>query len=338
MLGTRLFVGLSMVGFMVALLCADEWLAPWFPLWFMLALMTLGSAALELVGLLNATGARPSGNTVFGGVMALVIANWVPHLLDRFGVGVGRTAMATLYDPLDPVSALSWPFLTFVAVVMAAFVVRSVQFQEPGETMATIAGTVLAVAYVGLLGSFIIQLRWFEGRYHGLVPIVYLIATAKGADTGAYTAGRLAGRHKLWPRLSPNKTIEGAIGGLFAGVAAALTVAAIARFLLHVPTLDWPAAAGFGLVVGMAAQLGDLMESMIKRDCARKDASAAVPGFGGVLDVLDSLLFSAPVAFGFWERESIGQIAAIPAGATLMQWRRLHCTGSGNRLDKLLSR
>ena len=83
-------------------------------------------------------------------------------------------------------------------------------------------------------------------------------------------------------------------------MAAALIVAAIARFLLHVPTLDWPAAVGFGVVVGLAAQLGDLMESMIKRDCARKDASAAVPGFGGVLDVLDSLLFAAPVAFGYW--------------------------------------
>ena len=59
-------------------------------------------------------------------------------------------------------------------------------------------------------------------------------------------------------------------------------------------------AAGFGVVVGIAAQLGDLMESMIKRDCARKDASDAVPGFGGVLDVLDSLLFAAPVAYGYW--------------------------------------
>ena len=66
------------------------------------------------------------------------------------------------------------------------------------------------------------------------------------------------------------------------------------------PTLGWGAAAGFGVVVGTAAQLGDLMESMIKRDCARKDASDAVPGFGGVLDVLDSLLFAAPVAFGYW--------------------------------------
>jgi phosphatidate cytidylyltransferase len=300
MLGTRLVIGFSMVGFILLVLCADEWFAPWFPLWFALALVALGVASQELVGLLNETGTRPSGNTVFGGVTALVIANWIPHLLVRFGMAPSWSPHSASYDPMDPISALAWPLLTFVAVVMAAFVIRSVQFPESGSTVATLAGTILAVAYVGLLGSFIIQLRWFEGRYHGLVPLVFLIATAKGADIGAYTVGRLAGRHKLWPRLSPNKTIEGAVGGLFAGVAASLIAAAVARSLLHVPTLDWPAAAGFGVVVGVAAQLGDLMESMIKRDCARKDASAAVPGFGGVLDVLDSLLFAAPVAFGFW--------------------------------------
>jgi phosphatidate cytidylyltransferase len=300
MLGTRLVIGFSMVGFMVAMLCADEWFAPWFPLWFALAVVALGMASLELVGLLGATGSRPSGNTVFGGVLAIVIANWVPHLLGQFGLAPGASSPSVSYDPMDPINALAWPFLAFVAVVMAAFIIRSIQFPEAGSTMATLAGTILAIAYVGLLGSFIIQLRWFEGRYHGLVPIVYLIATAKGADTGAYTAGRLAGRHKLWPRLSPNKTIEGAVGGLFAGVAASLIVTAIARYILQVPALDWPAAVGFGAVVSGAAQLGDLMESMIKRDCARKDASDAVPGFGGVLDVLDSLLFAAPVAFGYW--------------------------------------
>ncbi|MHC5542519.1 phosphatidate cytidylyltransferase, partial [Singulisphaera rosea] len=69
---------------------------------------------------------------------------------------------------------------------------------------------------------------------------------------------------------------------------------------LKIPTLSWGAAVGFGMIVGSAAQLGDLMESMIKRDCSRKDASAAVPGYGGVLDVLDSLLFGGPIAFAYW--------------------------------------
>ena len=70
--------------------------------------------------------------------------------------------------------------------------------------------------------------------------------------------------------------------------------------LWRMPTLDWPVAVGYGLVVGAVAQLGDLMESMIKRDCERKDASTTVPGFGGVLDVIDSLMFAGPVAYILW--------------------------------------
>jgi phosphatidate cytidylyltransferase len=298
MLSTRLVIGFSMVGALLAVLCLDEFMAPWFPFWFLLALVVIGASALELVGLLNQTSARPSGNTVFGGVTALVIANWAPHLMSRLLTNPRPEAQT--YDPLGPVSDLAWPLLTFVAVLMATFVVQSMQFQKPGATMATIAGTVLAVSYVGLLGSFLIQFRWFDGPYHGIVPLVYVVATAKGADTGAYTLGRIAGRHKLWPRLSPNKTVEGAFGGLISGMAAALIVEAVARYLLRVPTLGWSSAIVFGLVVGTGAQLGDLMESMIKRDCERKDASDAVPGFGGVLDVLDSLLFAGPIAYCYW--------------------------------------
>ena len=299
MLGTRLVMGFSMVGALLLVLCLDEWTAPWFPLWLIVSLGAAGLASLELVGLLSETSAKPSGNTVFGGVLALVLSNWAPHVLshvNRWTGAAGRVAS----DPLAPVDALAWPLLTYVAVLMATFVAQSAQFRKPGQTMATIAGTMLAVAYVGLLGSFLIQLRWLDGAYHGLLPLGYLVATAKGADTGAYTCGRIAGRHKLWPRLSPNKTVEGAVGGLAFGVFGAVAVAAFARFVLHVPTMGWRKAVAFGLVVGAAAQLGDLMESMIKRDCERKDASSVVPGFGGLLDVLDSLLFAAPVAFGFW--------------------------------------
>ena len=299
MLGTRIVTGISMAGLIVAVLCIDEQFAPWYPLWLLVALVATGSAALELVNLLNATSARPSGNTVFGGVMALVVANWAPHVMARIH-RLPELVSRPVYDPMFPVHALAWPLLTYAAVVMFTFIVQSAQFEKPGATMATIAGTLLAVSYVGLLGSFLLQMRWLDGPYHGLVPLAYLITTAKGADTGAYTLGRIAGRHKLWPRLSPNKTVEGALGGLLFAVGGALLIGAIARHLLHVPVLSWSRAVAFGLVVGSAAQLGDLMESMIKRDCDRKDASAAVPGFGGVLDVLDSLLFAGPVAFGFW--------------------------------------
>jgi phosphatidate cytidylyltransferase len=298
MLSTRLVIGFSMIGLLLTVLCLDEYLAPWFPFWFVLALLAMASSSLELVGLMQQTNIRPSGSTVLGGAVALVLANWAPHI---FALSYPLShEQSQLYDPMAPVSDLSWPLLTFVGVVMLTFVVQSLQFQRPGTTVATIGGTVLALAYVGLLGTFIIQIRWFDGKYHGLVPLVYMISTAKGADTGAYSIGRLAGRHKLWPQISPNKTIEGSIGGLVAGVVAALIVEAIFHYLFRIPTLGWNAAAGFGLVVGSVAQLGDLMESMIKRDCERKDASDAVPGFGGVLDVLDSLLFAGPVAYAYW--------------------------------------
>lgn len=299
MLGTRLISGFSMAGFLVAVLVIDEWFAPWFPLWLVLSLVATGAAALELVWLLNETSARPSGNTVFGGVIALVLANWAPHILARLH-HLPHMIDRLPYDPLAPVNALGWPFLTFAAVVMMTFIAQSAQFEKPGATMATISGTILAVSYVGILGSFLIQLRWLDGPYHGLVPLVYLFVAAKGADVGAYTLGRLAGRHKLWPRLSPNKTVEGAVGGLLFAVGGSLIITAGTRALPQVAALSWAGAVAYGLIVGSAAQLGDLMESMIKRDCARKDASAAVPGFGGVLDVLDSLLFAGPVSFGFW--------------------------------------
>jgi phosphatidate cytidylyltransferase len=298
MLGTRLFFGLSMVAGLLLALCVDEWYAPWYPFWFLLSGFVLVAAARELVGLLEGTSVHPSGNSAIGGVLALLVANWVPHLAVDYDVGEGSSALR--YDPAGPLTALAYPLLCFVAVLMVSFVVQSLQFEKPGRTTARIAGTVLVVAYVGLLGSFTIQMRWFDGRHQGILALVFFVATAKGSDTGAYALGRLAGRHKLWPSLSPKKTIEGAVGGLVFGVAFALVVAAIARIGLGVPTLDWPVAAGYGLVVGAAAQLGDLMESMIKRDCERKDASTAVPGFGGVLDVVDSLIFAGPIAYGLW--------------------------------------
>jgi phosphatidate cytidylyltransferase len=287
-----------LIALLLGVLYLDEWFAPWFPFWFVLSTTALGAAAIELVNLLRVTSSHPSLNSVLGGVTALVVANWVPHISDY--LEDGERLSSTLYEPAEPISVLSWPLMTFVGVLMVCFIVQSVQFVKPGRTMATIAGTILAVAYVGLLGSFIVQMRWLEGRLHGIVPLLFLFATAKGADTGAYAFGRLAGRHKLWPSLSPNKTIEGAVGGLFFAVIASLIVTAVARYLLEIAVWDWPVAVGFGLVIGVVAQLGDLMESMIKRDCERKDASSAVPGFGGVLDVLDSLLFAGPVAYGFW--------------------------------------
>lgn len=297
MLRTRVVSGVLIVALLVLLLYVDQWLAPWFPLWFLLSAFVMGATAWELDGLMKRTPSRPIPPVVAGGLLAMLAANWLPHLVQTCETADRVSAIVS--EPSASVAALAWPFLCFTAVVMAAFVVESLRFEQPGRSVGAIAGTILVVAYVGVLGTFMVQMRWLDGCKHGLIPLAFLIASAKGADTGAYTVGRLAGRRKLWPAISPNKTVEGAVGGLaFAAMAALLVEYASHR--LRLEALGWPGAIAFGLTIGVVGQLGDLMESLIKRDCERKDASATVPGFGGVLDVLDSLLFAAPVAYGLW--------------------------------------
>ncbi len=298
MLRTRVVSGVLIVAALVLILFIDQSLAPWFPLWFALCALAMTAAARELIALMEGSPLRPSAPVAIGGLTAILAADWLPHVAQ-----LCRTAepiSGIVHGPDAAIAVLAWPFLSFTAVVMATFVAESLRFEAPGRSVAAVAGTVLVVAYVGLLGSFLVQMRWLEGCKHGLIPLAFLIATAKGADVGAYTVGRLAGRRKLWPALSPNKTVEGAAGGLAFALTASLVVEWVAAERVGVTALGWAGAALFGLMIGVAAQVGDLMESMIKRDCGRKDASAAVPGFGGVLDVLDSLLFAAPVAYGLW--------------------------------------
>ena len=299
MLTTRLATGLTLVLVLLAILAGDEWFYPWYPLWFVASTLVMTLCAIEVAGLLAASGSGPSMATVVGGILALVVANWVPHLVAPLTGEAGQSP-AIAEDLAASVHVMAWPLWSFVAILMGTFLIESIRFRHPGSTMTTIAATVLVLSYVGLLGGFIIQMRWLAGPYHGLILLAMFFATAKGSDIGAYTVGRIAGRNKLWPTLSPNKTIEGSVGGLAFGTVAALGVTSLARFVLHAPCLGWSATVGFGLLVAFVAQLGDLMESMIKRDSERKDSSSTVPGFGGLLDVLDSLLFSAPVAYGYW--------------------------------------
>jgi phosphatidate cytidylyltransferase len=193
--------------------------------------------------------------------------------------------------------------------VLGAFVVEMVRYRAPGKSVVQLATTILTFAYVGLLLSFLVQLRAIEpggdraSRQWGLIALVSLIAIVKAGDIGAYTVGRLFGRHKMTPILSPGKTWEGAAG--------ALAVAALAAWLImklwaeaH-PSLPASAARTiawliYGMLLGMVGLLGDLAESLLKRDLGRKDSSSWMPGFGGVLDVLDSILFAAPVSYLLW--------------------------------------
>jgi len=141
----------------------------------------------------------------------------------------------------------------------------------------------IGAIYIGFGFSYMIQLRWMTD---GLLWSLLVLGVIWAGDTGAYFVGRKFGRRKLWPAISPNKTVEGSAGGLILAVIIGLPIAST------IPSLDRLAALGFILLIAVAGQLGDLVESAIKRTTGVKDSGGLLPGHGGVLDRFDSLLFA----------------------------------------------
>jgi phosphatidate cytidylyltransferase len=291
MLRTRLVVGTVLAGLAAGMLLLDERFDPWFP--FLFATVTLLSilGTIELVRLLPSS-RRPSLWLCLAGVLALVILNWGPVIS---GHVTGQSF----------VSATAWPWLVqgLAAVVLFTFLHEMATFQQPGGAAERMALTVWTVAYLGLLPSYLVEFR--IGRIGagpdalriGTVALSLAIFVPKSCDIGAYFTGRLIGRHRMSPVLSPKKTWEGAAGGLLLAVGVAF---ALDSFGSIIPGGVFGTIA-FGLTVGIAGMLGDLAESLIKRDCQQKDASEMIPGFGGVLDVVDAILFAAPVTY-WWLR------------------------------------
>jgi phosphatidate cytidylyltransferase len=258
-------------------LALDQYLAPWYPFLLLLVLVLGLLGTLELHRLLSAF-ARPPLALCLGGVLVVLLANW-PANIGLSGASVWRDVAGA-----------------FAAVVLAAFLVEMATFRDPGGSVLRIGLAVWAVAYLGVLPCFLAQLRWpGEGQSpaQGVTALALTIFVPKFCDIGAYFTGRALGRHKMTPVLSPKKTWEGLAGGLLAAVLAAVGINRALAPVLH----NDLSAIGFGLAVGLAGVLGDLAESLIKRDCRQKDASHIMPGFGGVLDVVDSIVFAAPVAY-----------------------------------------
>jgi phosphatidate cytidylyltransferase len=278
-LRARLLMGALLALLAAGALALDGYLAPWYPCLFLLVVVLGLAAAKELHGLLP-EGGRPPLWLALLAVGAVLLANWPAHV----GLWPGGAARAWR----DVIAALAGGLLL-------AFFVEMATYTGPGGAVQRVASLALLTGYLGLLPSFLAQLRWGEA---GVAALALAIFVPKVGDIGAYFTGRAMGRHKMTPVLSPKKTWEGLAGGL----TAAVLVAVLLEWLIEPRALgNSLAAAGLGLALGVAGVLGDLAESLIKRDCGRKDASQVLPGFGGVLDVVDALLFAAPVAY-FWLR------------------------------------
>src|SRR5262249_13582045 len=275
MLRTRLWMGAALIALASGVLVADQYLEPWYPFLFVFILALALVACRELLELLGSALSLPAW-LCYASVTALIASNWPAHL------AVGNRD-----------AAWNWVVGTFSVIVLSAFLVEMATFREPGRSVMRIAFTVFIATYLGLLPCFLVQLRWSasESRSTESVALALTIFVPKCCDIGAYFTGRLLGRHHMTPALSPKKTWEGLAGGL---ILAALAAFGLNRLGAGLSDL---AALGFGVTVGGAGVLGDLAESLIKRDCQKKDASQVVPGFGGVLDVVDSIVFAAPVVY-----------------------------------------
>jgi len=176
-----------------------------------------------------------------------------------------------------------------VAALLGLFALQYFR-SGPVNILSNCGANLFAIFYMGLLPGFFVLLRIEKGT----IALLMFITTVKCTDIGAYTAGSLWGKHKFSPRISPGKTWEGMAGGIVLAVIAAVLFAAISGIM------SWLAAVVFAVVFAFIGQLGDLAESLLKRDAEQKDASKGVPGFGGLLDVIDSLLPAAPFAYLFF--------------------------------------
>lgn len=182
--------------------------------------------------------------------------------------------------------------LTFIAVMIAELLRR-----EKGHSVYHISVTIFGVLYVAWLGSHLMLLRELPiiagiDYSFGYTFVIIVFALTWCYDTGAYTFGRLFGRHKLFPSISPGKTVEGAIGGTFLSIVGILVVRQLMNAQLGIVE-----AVLMAVAASIIGQLGDLVESMIKRDAKIKDSASSIPGHGGILDRFDSLLFTAPLIY-----------------------------------------
>ncbi|MCX7722045.1 MAG: phosphatidate cytidylyltransferase [Verrucomicrobiae bacterium] len=183
-----------------------------------------------------------------------------------------------------------------LACIVLGLCVRQLMAGLNQTGLTAISTTLLGVLYVPWLLNFIQGINFFPGLGGmGKYYLLYFLVVTKLSDTGAYLVGTLLGRHKLAPRISPAKTWEGFIGAIAVAVASSVLATQVAG--PYLPGMDTLDALVLGAALGLGAVAGDLIESLFKREAGVKDSGGLLPGIGGVLDLLDSVLFNAPIMY-----------------------------------------
>src|ERR1051326_753474 len=244
----------------------------------MLALAGVGSA--EFYGLVEKRGLVCfKGWGIFGGL--LLVASTFFYLSGLLGV---RSAPAKAND-----------FETSLLIVFVlGLCVRQFVSRSNTAGLLAISTTLFGLMYVPWLLNFIQKINFFP-KANGTYYLLYFILVTKFSDTGAYAVGSLVGRHKMIPRISPGKTWEGFGGAVGVSTLASVLFAHFAGDRLT--GMNWRHAVALGVVLSTTAVIGDLIESLFKREAGVKDSGRSFPGIGGILDLLDSLLFNAPIMY-----------------------------------------
>lgn len=306
MLRTRLILGTIFVTALVGLCWLDYHASrPGIYLLPLAVVVSLAGAG-ELLAMWRRNGKTlPLPWDVYAGTLITVLAAGAPAWMPASWNG-GTT-----------VGQLGWLALGLGVSLLLAMVGELRRYVGPGNATATFSLACLAILYVGGLTGFLVQLRMLgldvpgNNARLGMLALVSLITIVKMSDIGQYTAGRVFGSRKLAPTISPGKTWEGVLGGMLFAVIGGFAArwmghslfnagaGVTGRFLPDDAAGIWIAFL-FPLLLAAAGIVGDLTESMLKRDTGVKDSSTWLPGFGGVLDILDSLFGAAPVAYLFW--------------------------------------
>ena len=306
----RLLVGIPLALAIIALMLLDGYLssrpAPHLPVaalglnlgaWLtdgalctLIVLVLTMAATHELVHFARARGHRPFGLTAQVFAAALVIGPYVSYSLSPVTGGY------------DESLGMLWLAVALGFLFLLQAVTRGTE-----RAMENLAFTIFIIFYAGGLAGFMTKLRMEVGGSTGVAVLLFSVFLVKITDTGAYFTGRAFGRHKMIEWLSPKKTWEGFVGGLLATILCAIAIghwlhtAGIVRIEERYLPHPW-ALVLRGLLLGLFSVAGDLCASLLKRDAEMKDSGQALPGLGGVLDVLGSPLLAAPVAWFFWTR------------------------------------
>jgi len=267
--------------------------------WLLPVLLAVSAlASEEVVSLLRAGGHNPRACVVYAGNVLIPLAASWQIVRAVVGTQVGQNF-----------AGLACALATLAVLTAAVFVGEMARYEKPGAAIVNAALSIFTLAYVGVCISFWAVLRLFHGNEVGMTALFSMLLIVKVADTGAFICGKSFGRHKMTPVLSPGKTWEGAIGGV---AIAGLT--SWAFFQYAAPAIvgsTWkpPSVAAtviYGALLALAGIVGDLAESMLKRDMQRKDSSTWLPGLGGVLDIIDAPLIAGPIAWLCWNLGLLG--------------------------------